>query len=245
VTAAVYSVRWASSRSRAARSAPGPAALGEASLRIAKYWQLGPIRQTPPAAPRPGPRGILRAPEVSRVRGEGRCRALRTSADSSPTAFTARSGILIDVNSWEEPPAGRASKARQVARAVAEREQGRRRLNATTVTVSLSRAWRWPAPSPPSSRELATRPRRPRAAARRPAPAPARARARRARPVTPTGQAAARQVTRTGSSSLPAPRSPGAAVVSAPPPAVLDPTSGRRDHPLVGVDGGHGHGRSR
>jgi cellulose 1,4-beta-cellobiosidase len=47
---------------------------------------------------------------------------------------------LVDVNNWEERPRGGSDReaARQVARAVAEREQGRRRLNATTTTVSLA-----------------------------------------------------------------------------------------------------------
>ena len=52
------------------------------------------------------------------------------------------------MNSWEDQAvnrpsaprrsAGQASKAHQVAQAVADREEGRRRLNATTVSVSFA-----------------------------------------------------------------------------------------------------------
>jgi hypothetical protein len=42
------------------------------------------------------------------------------------------------VNSRDEQASADRSAARQVARAVAEREQGRRRLNATTVTVTCA-----------------------------------------------------------------------------------------------------------
>jgi hypothetical protein len=49
-------------------------------------------------------------------------------AETSPTALAAARVTLADVSNREE----------QVTRAVAEREQGRRRLNATTVTVSLA-----------------------------------------------------------------------------------------------------------
>ena len=90
-------------------------------MRIAKYWQFRAPTQHP---------GRDSAPV-----------ALRTFADSSPTALTAGRVTLINVNNWEERASAAArdhEAGRQVARAVAEREQGRRRLNATTVTVSLA-----------------------------------------------------------------------------------------------------------
>ena len=98
----------------------------EASLRIAKYWQLRAGWQTPTGA---------------------RTRALRTFSDSSPTALTEEHVTLNVVNSWEKqtergrPAAARAAQAaqaRRVAQAVAEREEGRRRLNTTTVAVSVA-----------------------------------------------------------------------------------------------------------
>lgn len=61
---------------------------------------------------------------------------LRTSADSSSAALEGGRVKLTSVDNWQEQAA--RNKTHQIALAVAEREQGRRRLNATTVTVGLA-----------------------------------------------------------------------------------------------------------
>ena len=178
---------------------------------------------------------LLNTGSFTRPRKPRPC-VLRTSADTSPTALTAVRARLINVNNWEEPAAGprRTSDhgaGRQVARAVAEREQGRRRLKATTVTVSFASvavaAW-----SPRSSLAPATRPSPVREATRRPVQArpaaPRRARAQ-AGPPGPPGRRAAHRTGRAATHRAAVSRhrragsSRAVAAVSAPPPAVPDP----------------------
>jgi len=72
-------------------------------------------------------------------RGTRRARAARTcrtSSDRSPAVIGAWQVTLAGMNNWQKQ-AARAG-ARQVARAVAEREQGRRWLNGATATVAVS-----------------------------------------------------------------------------------------------------------
>ena len=99
----------------------------EASLRIAKYWQLRAGWQNSHWVADPGTQNILRQFSDSTYR-----RACNT------TSMCEQRGRRASAERGGGGERANAQAARRVAQAVAEREEGRRRLNATTVAVSVA-----------------------------------------------------------------------------------------------------------